>query len=85
MLTVIETVDKRIRTGYCLRMINYFDAAGRKEEYDNLSDYEKGFLDGMFNMADKVDNEYRGLTADALAEYIDEYIDENKDCLPRLM
>ena len=63
-------------------MINYFDAAGRKEEYDNLSDYEKGFLDGMFNIADKVENEYRGLTADALAEYIDEYIDENKDCPP---
>ena len=66
-------------------MINYFDAAGRKEEYDNLSYYEKGFLDGMFSIADKVENEYRGLTADALAEYIDEYIDENKDSLPRLM
>ena len=63
-------------------MVNYFEATDRMDKYEKLSDYEKGFIDGIFSISNKIDKDYRPFIADSLAEYIDDYLESNKDYPP---
>ena len=63
-------------------MINYFEAADRKERYNKLSDYEKGYIDGIYTISNNIENKHRPLITDNLSEYIEEYITANKNCPP---
>ena len=64
-------------------MIDYFEASGQKVLYDKLSDYEKGYIDGLLLIADKVEKEFNIYTEDDLEEYIEEYIEANGNCPPQ--
>ena len=63
-------------------MINYFEAADRRERYNKLSDYEKGYIDGIYTISNNIENKHRPLITDNLSEYIEEYITANKNCPP---
>ena len=63
-------------------MENYFETADCMEAYDKLSDYEKGYLDGIYAISNNIEEEHRPFITDTLAEYIEQYIAENKDCPP---
>lgn len=63
-------------------MVNYFEVTNRMDEYEKMSDYEHGFIDGIFSISNKIDNDYRPFLADSLAEYIEDYLEKNKDCPP---
>ena len=59
-------------------MVDYFETANRQEEYEKLSDYKKGYIDGIFTIGNNIDEELKPLMADAMAEYIDEYLENVK-------
>ena len=63
-------------------MVNYFEAADRMDKYEKMHDYEKGFIDGIFGISNKIDKDYRPFIADSLSEYIDDYLESNKDYPP---
>ncbi len=63
-------------------MVDYFETTDRTDEYQKMSDYEKGYIDGVFYIASKMDTEYRPFIADTLSEYIESYLEETRNCPP---
>ncbi len=48
-------------------MINYFEAAGRQDRYNKLSDYEKGYIDGIYTISNNIENKHRPVITDNLS------------------
>ena len=58
-------------------MTNYFEETDQMDIYNSLTDYQKGVLDGFFEIANMVEDEIADLAEDELAEYMEDFIAES--------
>ena len=82
MINNNKTLFKKLNGSFKLLFDEINNVTNRMDEYEKMSGYEQGFIDGIFSISNKIDNDYRPFLSDSLAEYIEEYLENNKDCPP---
>ena len=60
-------------------MTNYFEKTDQMDIYNSLTDYQKGILDGFFEIANMVEDEIADIAEDDLVEYMRYFIAESDE------